>query len=165
MTVRPPISSAASEKFEALGERMVGRAYLLWLLGVGIGIVKLKAEKFSFSGVAYTIENPEAIQGLIFIGCILCYVVVMAQLVLFSLQWSYRTRTVHRRMLHAATSPRFTLQGKTRGQILVIKRVARVMFGGFLIVAGLILFLPVIHILLFERPAVSLALKAILSAT
>ena len=39
MTIKPPISSAASEKFETLAERMVGRAYLLWLLGVGIVLI------------------------------------------------------------------------------------------------------------------------------
>ena len=73
MSIRPPINQEATDKLNDRGEKLISRAYLIWLFGVGVGLIKLKANKVSFNGLEYTIENPEALQGIIFIACIFCY--------------------------------------------------------------------------------------------
>ncbi|MBR1004857.1 hypothetical protein [Bradyrhizobium japonicum] len=65
-------------------DKIMARIYLLWLIGVGVGLIKLKADKATFNGIQYSIGNPEVIQGLIFVAVIFCYVAIVGLAFLFS---------------------------------------------------------------------------------
>ena len=42
-----------------------GRIYLLWLLGLAIGAVKLKFQNVSVLGASFSIDNPSVIEGFV----------------------------------------------------------------------------------------------------
>jgi hypothetical protein len=92
MALRPSFDKDAAKQINDRLDKLIGRAYILWLFGVAAGLIRLKAEKLSFSGVEYTIANPEVIQGLIFVACLLCYVAIFGLMLIYSLQWSIPNR-------------------------------------------------------------------------
>ena len=164
MAIRPSSDKDAAKIANERLDRFLGRAYLLWLFGIAVGLVKLKADKVTFSGIEYTIENPEVIQGLIFVGSLFCFVAILGVLIIFSLQWSnIGGRSIARRMIYLAARPRLTLRNKTTRQIWVIKRVARILYKLAAGIFAFIALLPVLHILLFEHTPLWLALKAMFS--
>jgi hypothetical protein len=68
MGVRPPRNSEQQKSFNAFGERMMGRIYLLWLVGIFIGALSLRIQKYSVGGFEFSIENQDVLQGLVFCG-------------------------------------------------------------------------------------------------
>ncbi|MBR1004856.1 MULTISPECIES: hypothetical protein [Bradyrhizobium] len=64
-------------------------------------------------------------------------------------------------MIHLACGTTKTLQ-RPAAQIRVIKTVARQIFGLVRPIVAIMFLFPILHIALFERPALELAFKAIL---
>jgi hypothetical protein len=163
MGLRPPSNNDATKLANERFDKLIGRIYLLWLLGIGVGIIKLRADKVTFSGIEYTIENPDVIQGLIFVAVILCYVAMAGIGTIFSLQYATSgNRLISRRMIHIAA--RRTFRNKTPIDILIIKRVARKLFLLGTMLVLFIFVLPLAHILLFERPSLWLAINAMFTS-
>jgi hypothetical protein len=165
MGLRAPSSSDATKLANERVDKLIGRIYLLWLFGIGLGLIKLRADKVTFNGIQYTIENPEVIQGLIFIAVMLCYLAAVGIGLIFSLQYTtFGNRSILRRMIHLAAGSRPTLRKKQLMQIRVIKQTARKLYLLGALIMLCILFLPLGHILLFERPALWLALDAMFAS-
>jgi hypothetical protein len=162
MSLRLPYDKSAIDTMNERGDKLLGRAYLLWLFGVGAGLIKLKANKFSFSGVEYSIDNSEVIQGLLFVACVLCYVAMGALFTLYTMQWSVFSRGVHRKCLYLASGPTFTLRGRNLQNLRVMRRSARLKYFKYLLVGLAITGLPLAYIALFERAALWIVVKAML---
>ncbi|MGC0392756.1 hypothetical protein [Bradyrhizobium sp. USDA 241] len=161
MGLRAPYSVDAMKLANERVDKIMARIYLLWLIGVGVGLIKLKADKATFNGIQYSIGNPEVIQGLIFVAVIFCYVAIVGLAFLFSVQYSsLGNRAFLRRMIHLACGTTKTLQ-RLAAQIRVIKTVARQIFGLVRPIVAIMFLFPILHIALFERPALELAFKAI----
>jgi hypothetical protein len=163
MGLRPPTNNDAMKQANERVDKLFGRIYLLWLFGLGVGLIKLRADKVTFSGVQYTIENPEVIQGLIFVAVILCYVAIAGVGIIFSLQYSnLGRRSIFRKMIYVAA--RTTFRNKNPMQMRSMKKVARKLFRVSAGIVALIVFFPLAHILLFERPSLWLAIKAMFTS-
>jgi hypothetical protein len=151
-----------------IGERLdkfVGRIYLLWLLGVFVGVLKLKPEKVSINSIEFTISNADALQGLIFVGCICFYLAIFGTVFIFSLQYSGFTSDVKRRAIHAGLGTRRTFRNLNSRQLLVAKKAAHVLLRFIYFIGLLIFFFPLLHILIFERTPLWAALKVLFGGT
>jgi hypothetical protein len=51
MGVKPPLDPELQTKTSERLLRMVARVYMLWLLGIVVGAVRLRPENFQFGGV------------------------------------------------------------------------------------------------------------------
>ena len=160
MGVRGPSDKDALKLVNERFDKLLGRIYLLWLIGIGIGLIKLRADRVFLGGVQYNIANPEAIQGLMFIAVMICYSVILFLAFSFSLQYAtFGNRTVLRRMIYLAMGSKKTLS-RPKNQIRNIKTIARQLFTASMLSMTVILFFPIIHIWAFERSALWLAFDA-----
>jgi hypothetical protein len=160
MGLRPAYDKDMTKEAYETFNKWAGRTYFLWLCGVGVGIVKLKAEKVSFSGVEYTISNPEIIQGLIFVGVLVCYVASIGMDLINNLQWTIPNRALARRMIYLASRPRRTFQNKTTKELRAIRKRARRLYMATILFFFAVTLLPLAHILIFERGPLWIAIKA-----
>jgi hypothetical protein len=151
MSVRPPIDRDLSIVLEEKLDRMLGRLYLLWLAGILIGAVKLKPEKLSVGGIEYTIQNPEVLQGIIFVGCILYYFAIIGRVIVHNFQFVVPARTIARRAIHIALGKKKTLIHRTPKELWAMKRVARTIYVIVMLVTAVVVFLPLIQILVLEQ--------------
>src|SRR5262245_32489930 len=141
MPVRPPLPSP--ELRLATDQRLskaLGRLYIIWLSGIAIGVVKLKVEKVQVGGVEYSIQNPEVIQGLVFLACILYYVGIFGWALIMSAEYVLPTRTFSRRFVYAALGRRKTFRNVSQAQLRIIRETARVSIKAAHFVFGTIFF-------------------------
>jgi hypothetical protein len=165
MGLRPPTNNDATNLVNERADKLLGRVYLLWLFGIGVGLIKLRADKVTLNGIQYTVENPDVIQGLIFLAAIFCYIAIVGIGTIFSVQYAtLSNRQILRRMIYTSARPRATFRNKTPREIRVIKRMARLLTRLGLGSLLFIMFFPLAHILLFERPSLWLAIKAMFTS-
>jgi hypothetical protein len=143
----PEIQTQTSERFL----KQVGRVYMLWLFGIVVGAVRLRPENFQFGGVAYVIENPDVLQGLIFVGCIVYYVGILATGYVAYFQFTTTNRATVRRMLYAIIRKKPTLVGRRYFDLLQIKIKAKIFISFYNVYLLIYLFLPLLQILFFQQ--------------
>jgi hypothetical protein len=102
MGVRLITDKDAHSKFNERILKQVGRLYILWLAGILVGVVKLRPEHIELGGVKYQITNPEALEGIIFFGCILYYIGIIANASIFQLEYGSGTTLFKRRIIFTA---------------------------------------------------------------
>jgi len=164
MLRRPPLGN-----LEGLGiEKTISRIYFFCLLGVVIGAVKIKPQTISLGGVTYSVENPEIIQGLIFIGSLLYYLPLFGKTFVFGLANASTNTGMLRRLVYnfARVNPsgeKKTLIRMSRLDRRVLKMLVRLMVRIVYSIAITFVFLPLIYILLFQREAVGKGFRALVS--
>ena len=73
MAVRKAYRPDTSEQWRELYRKRRGRIYVLWLIGVVIGIIKLRPTSMSAGGLTFTIDRPEIIQGVLYLACLVVW--------------------------------------------------------------------------------------------
>jgi hypothetical protein len=81
MAVRKAYRPDTSEQWRELYRKRRGRIYVLWLIGVVIGIVKLRPTSMSAGGLTFTIDRPEIIQGALYLGCLVIWFDTVATII------------------------------------------------------------------------------------
>jgi hypothetical protein len=71
MAVKPRINESLQEKANERLDKQMGRAYLIWLVGLFVGALHLKPEKVEYGGLSFTIDSSEKLQGVIYFVCLL----------------------------------------------------------------------------------------------
>ena len=56
--------------------KIAARIYLLWFIGIGVGVVGLKFERVQIASITLNIEKPQIIQGLFFVAVCVCYLIM-----------------------------------------------------------------------------------------
>jgi|SRR5882724_1330322 len=157
MGVRPNINQKMIDTANERWDKAIGRIYGLWLVGVMIGAVHIKMEKFGAAGFEFTIEKPEAVQGMMFLTCFAYYLFLIGTAILFVIQYTTTNRHILRRVIYVALGTKKTLKGKDPDQIVVLKKVAKATYGFFMLIVVIAAMLPAIHIVIFEREPVKQA--------
>jgi hypothetical protein len=139
MGVRPPRNSEQQKSFNAFGERMMGRIYLLWLVGIFIGALSLRIQKYSVGGFEFSIENQDI------------------------LQFPTGNHAVIRTVLYHSLGSKKTLRGLSLAQLKVRRRMARGLLKLMRALALILLLLPLMQILLWHHSALFEAAKLIVS--
>src|SRR5258708_36871846 len=92
MGVRPHVDVESRLKAEETFNKQLARVYLIWLIGFGVGAIKVHVEKVEFGGLEYRIENSDALSGMIFFGCLLYYDAIFANVISVGIQNHLSTR-------------------------------------------------------------------------
>jgi hypothetical protein len=162
MSVRPAANVARMQEFSLRFEKQLGRLYLLWLIGIISGALVLKPDTIDLAGVHYKIENPEVIQGLIFVGCLIYFIGIIGNVVIAGIEQNISSFPLKRRMIWVALGTRRTFVGADRSRRNVIKGLAKVylfLAKRFYIIA---VFLPVAQIIFLEQQALLSGIDAVL---
>lgn len=162
MALRPQINLEASRKVLDRIGKLLGRIYVLWLLGIAIGTLKLKAVSISMSGASFTLEKPELVEGILYVGCLCLYLAMLYAI--YINPYASITSVRKRQAIYSAVEKRGkTLKGKTTDERAHIKSQARNTYRVLLWIGMFGVFLPLVHILIFRAGVLWSALKAILS--
>lgn len=163
MALKPRYSDAQVEKLNERTDKQIGRIYLIWLAGIVVGAIQLKPERVTYSGISYAIDNPEKLQGVIFVGCVVYYLAVLGAAIMHQLQYTTSSGlAIKRHMIYSSAS-----RGKRTLLGLGFAGVRTVVFGARLqLFIAVILFLliacfPLIHILIFEQRAFLIGVDSI----
>ena len=161
MGVRPHTDIESRRRAVDKLERQLARAYLVWLIGIIVGAIQLRPEKVEVGGIAYIVENPDVLQGIIFVACFVYYVAISANLILFGIENTIQSRPMPRRMIYAALGNKPTLEGRGKDGIRAVKLSARVLLSLSAMFVMFYYFLPLLHILIFEQTVLFKGVDAI----
>jgi hypothetical protein len=163
VAIKPRYNEAQQEKLNERLDKQLARVYLIWLAGIVVGAIQLRPERVTFSGISYVIDNPEKLQGVIFVGCVAYYLALIGTAIIHQLQYaSSSNRAIKRQMIYAAVQTgKKTLMGLGRVgvQVVVFNARLRYLFSAAIMVA--ILFFPLIHIVIFQQKALLVGVDAI----
>jgi hypothetical protein len=162
MAVKPRFNQALEDKANERIDKQISRIYLVWVIGIVMGAIRLKLEKFEYGGLSFTPENSEKLQGIIFLVCIFMYIAMIGIVLLLTTQFVTTDRALKRRVLYGALDHKKTLIGRDKGTVYVFKKKARVLYffmRSFLILA---FFLPLFHIVFFQQAVLLTGVDAIL---
>jgi hypothetical protein len=161
MTVRRPTSAAEVEKYYQFEARAIARVYGFWLLGLIVGAVQLRPTSVSLAGVSFTLENPETVQGLIFLASICSYAPLYWAGVPFQ---GLPAPSVlrKRRAIYLLLGRKRTLRGKSKEQRQWLKTAAKGSLCYYNFSWLIYNYLPLAYILIFRHGAVWAALKSII---
>jgi hypothetical protein len=67
MPVKPRMNESLQEKANERLDKQIGRAYLVWLVGLFVGALHLKPEKVEYGGLSFTVDSSDKLQGIIFV--------------------------------------------------------------------------------------------------
>jgi hypothetical protein len=115
--------------------------------------------------VAYAIENPDVLQGLIFVGCIVYYLGILATAYVAHFQFISTNRGTVRRMLYGAIRKNPTLAGRKYFDLLQIKIKAKIFLSLYNVYLLIYLFLPLLQILFFQQVQFLKGIDAIFHTT
>lgn len=159
MALRPQINLEASRKVLDRIGKLLGRVYVLWLLGIAIGALKLRPTAINVGGATFSLEKPELIEGMLYIGCLCLYAAGLYAT--FINPYSSVTSVRKRSAIYSAVLRRGkTLKDKTAAELALIKTQARNTYRALLWIGMFGVFLPLAHILIFRAGALWGALKA-----
>ncbi|WP_431014758.1 hypothetical protein [Bradyrhizobium pachyrhizi] len=161
MAVKPRYNAEAEAKANERFEKQIARIYIIWLVGILIGAIHLKPEKFEYGGVSFMIEQADKLQGIAFVVCIVFYLGAIGTGLMFQTQFMTSDRAIKRRLLYAALDGKKTLVGRDRKDVLQFKMKARLLYRIALGFVALAMFFPLIHILFFQQAAFIGGLDAI----
>jgi hypothetical protein len=159
MGVRPPVNPELTAQTTEQINKRLARVYLLWLLGIVVGAVSLRLQRIG--EVSFSIDDPDMLQGLIFVACIIYYIGMIATLIATHLEIPLINKAMQRRMIYAALGTKRTLVGRSQVEIRVVKGMARVFLRFAAIFFLFYAFLPLGHILFFKQAAMLKGIDAI----
>jgi hypothetical protein len=161
MPVRKPRNAEAAAKTSERLWKIQSRIYVLWVLGIAVGALQLKPTSFNVIGATFTLEKPELIEGLLFVGCLSYYIVSLFYIVLAP----YTPSEIgsFRKAIWFGARRGNTLRGLSKFDLWRLKIDARIMYRMSHWIAVIGRFLPLVHILIYRREPLGSALKAIFS--
>lgn len=157
--VRAPVNRIIIEQSSKMIESLVNRIFLVWFAGIAVGLIHIKVDHVSMSGIQYSIEKPGMLQGLLFIVCLLMYGLLAFQLVSLQVLTHTPGGWLCRRCVYFALGRTRTLVD--RRDVASVKKRARIIYRVFGTCFLLIVFMPALQIFLYENGPVFNALDAI----
>ena len=161
MPVKPRIDEARQDKANERLDKQMARIYLIWLIGIVVGAIHLRPEKVEYGGLSYIIESPEKLQGIIFFGCLVYYLGLFGNVILFGLQNFTTNHTLKRRIIYAALGKKRTLSGLGRVERLALRLNAKVYYTLAISVLAFIALMPALHILFVQQAVLLTGIDAI----
>ena len=162
MALRPVFDKEGFDRAYQRVVKLVGRAYVIWLLGIAVGALELKATSFSLIGANFILAKPELIEGILYVGCVCAYVTIFWEAATTS--YTPVDRYAKRKAIYQAVKKRRgTLKGKTSSDLTAIMHQARKSYRIIYWVGALGVMLPLLHILIFRRDPLWKALLVIIS--
>lgn len=161
MAVKPRFNAEAEAKANERFDKLIARIYIIWLVGILIGAIELKPEKFEYGGVSFVIEHADKLQGIAFVVCVVFYIGLMGIALLYQTQHLTTDRAIKRRILYSALDGRKTLVGRERRAVQLYKFKARLLYWMAVLFVLFTATLPLIHIVFFQQAAFLSGLDAI----
>jgi hypothetical protein len=165
MAIKPRFNDSAQEKVSDRLDKQLARVYLIWLVGIIVGAIQLRPEKVEYAGISYVIDSPERLQGIIFVGCVIYYLAIVANIILHGLQNVTTDRALKRRYIYAALGKKRTLLGIDPSAIYLIRLNARLLYATAMTILFFVAFLPLLHVLLFQQQTFLVGIDAIFHTT
>jgi hypothetical protein len=157
MAIRPPTDKERVKNFEAWAEKQIGRAYFLWLGGLMLEALAVHANKVTFGGIEVSLNRPEALPGLLYAAVLFVYVSLICYSLVISIALVVANRQVQKASLYWAATAwrrnRRTLISRTAFEVQVLERIARMVYWFVIVSTVIIVFLPLLHILIFKHGA------------
>lgn len=152
MTVRKAFRPDASQEWRALYLKRRGRIYMFWLIGVVIGVIKLHPTSMNAGGLSFAIERPEAIQGVLYVACLIVWFDTFATVIV---KQGMVNRNDRRDALFAALkSHRHSFKNLDLQQLKAVQAAARRIVRMPLVVSLIEISIPVAFIVAFGLPAI-----------
>jgi len=162
MGLRQVSNPEITKTINRLGDKLLARIYVLWLIGIFVGALHLKLEKYSVAGIEFKIEQQGLLQGLIFTGVIACYIAVICIFTIYGMQGQVGTTyPMKRQALYRACGKRKSFKGLNRSSLQNIKKLARISIAAGLLFGLIVTLLPLLQIIIFEGDSVLTALGQI----
>lgn len=161
MAVPSHFDREMTRAFDAKMERHLSRIYVLWLLGIVVGVLKLKPTSLSAFGVSFTIENSQLIQGVLFLACGLIYLVIVTQAMLMGLQYAIEGKRILRRAVYIALGARKTVRRFSPKRRFWVRVRARAYLITALLLGLTTFIIPLVHIVGWEWRTVAIAVAQI----
>jgi hypothetical protein len=138
----------------------INKLYLTWAIGVIIGALGLKPTSINAAGLILSVERPEIIQGIVYLICLYEAYILFFVMIQFR---PYSGRDVIRYNLwRALPKGRRSFRGGTLRDFKFIRAKAR-LFTRFSLWTNLVVIvIPPLVILAYNRQAVEAAIRAIL---
>ncbi len=162
MALRPVTNAEVIVLVRARLGKLLGRTYILWLLGIAVGALKLQPTSFSVVGANFVLGSPDLIEGILYTGCICMYTAIWWEAVTTPYTPTSRSQ-MRKAILRAVRKKRKTLRGKTRLERRLIMFEARAGYRMFYWITVFGLTLPLLHILVYRREPLLKALAVITS--
>jgi hypothetical protein len=167
MAVRRPASAEEAERVRDYIDHNLGRIYLLWLLGILVGALRLQPSGLSMGGFSFTVQNASIVEGVIFLGCIAYYVALFSPGVRVTSTLPPYSNTHIRTAIYSiliGTGLRDrSLTKRSSTEIRMIKLAARGARCYRRFARFVYYFLPLGHILIFRHDALWGAIKVVFS--
>ncbi len=158
MGVRPAKNERMTEYANERLDKMLGRIYIAWTMGILISAINLKITKVGSSGFEFEISDPTIIPGILFVICLILYIGMLGTTIMFVSQYRFANKGIIRKVLFTALGKRTTLIGRSYRDVQIIKKVARVLLNAIIVFMLFVLCMPLAHILIFEHDVLSKAL-------
>lgn len=165
MPIRPRINEALQEKANERLDKLVGRAYVIWLVGLFVGALHLKPEKVEYGGISFMIDSSEKLQGIVYFVCMLLYVGILGIAILHHIQNVNSDRALKRRVIYAALGKRRTIIGLDKRDHAILRGAAKFMYSLALLCLALLTFFPAIHIIFFQQSVLLVGIDSIFQTT
>jgi hypothetical protein len=152
VTVRKAFRPDASQEWRALYLKRRGRIYMFWLIGVVIGVIKLHPTSMNAGGLTFAIERPEAIQGVLYLACLIVWFDTFATVVV---KQGMVNRSDRRDALYMALkSHRRSFKNLNLDQLNAVRNAARRIVRTPLVVSLVEISIPIAFIVVFGLPAI-----------
>jgi hypothetical protein len=161
MGVRAPIDKHALAQAMALADKQQARIYALWIIGIFVGILDVKVQSLSVTGMSLLVGKPELIQGLLFWAALLFYIALIARTIATLALTTPSNFAERRRSLYYALGSRKTLRGRSTINIRLTKGLARGLSVTYLLLQLFYTLLPAVAIIGWERDALGKVIEAL----
>ncbi|WP_454629589.1 hypothetical protein [Bradyrhizobium cenepequi] len=165
MAVKPRINESQQEKANERLDRQVGRAYMVWLVGLFVGALHLKPEKVEYGGISFTIDSSEKLQGIIYVVCLVFYIGMLGLVIVYGLQHETSNWALKRRIVYGALGKKRTIIGLDQRGRAVLRGSAKFLYTIAVLCLAVITFFPAIHIIFFQQRILLNGIDAIFQTT
>ncbi|GLQ78492.1 hypothetical protein GCM10007881_20080 [Mesorhizobium huakuii] len=160
MAVPSHYDRAAVADLNARGDKLLGRIYEIWLLGVFVNALGLRPSNISADGVSFNLSHPEIITGLIYIGCLLMYAKLFTIVAYLGVQYHISSYSLMRRIMYISMGRRKTFR-VDKSRIKAIKLLTKFQLIAVALLFFIVLVFPALHIFLVGFADVVAALALI----
>jgi hypothetical protein len=117
----------------------------------------VQANKLTLGGIEVSLNKPEALPGLLYVATVFVYGSLICYSLVISIALVVGSRQVQKASIYYASKTwkqrRGSLVGRTTSEVQVLKRLARTVYWFVIVSTIIIVFLPLLHILIFKHRA------------
>jgi hypothetical protein len=140
-------------------DRMAGRIYVFFAIGLVMRVAQIRPEKISISGVELGIGNSEALPGVFFIVCLAYYLAMIGSAIHGLVLFPVGETNILRMLIYRATGSKRRLIGRSTSEVAAVKHFSRILYTSYMLAGTAFLLLPGVYITFFEAPAILAVIK------